>query len=501
MALASQALSFNYVLIQPIGGKPVDLTSSLEHIEYFENIMSPTISMNMKINSGSNLVGELPIRGGEMISLELQTLAGTMKFGKVSKEEGIEPGSGELYVYSVKNLNQPSQTQSFTIHITSPEYFANETSRCMKKYKSATIDNHVEDILLNDMKIKQDRIGIIEKSQNPYAFIGNIKKPFHTIEWLCPKAISGVGTNSKQGVKGKGQRAEAVGTAGYLFYENKDGFNFRSIEGLVSRTRDYDGSSDPKQKGTDIHGPYVYGGKGSIGNVYKIEENYKINFFNVDRGSDIRKSLAVGQFANSTIFFDSLSHEVSVYDYRLQEQIGKKLGKEDETEHSLKSLNSRLFVRISDHGTLGIGTDGFQTSGRDEADQAKSISRYNALFSQSLNIQVPCNTNLKVGDIINCVFPNLRQGQTNSLDESASGNYLIARLNHHIQVNACFTSLNLIRDSYGYAQITPTKASDAAVEGGYTISKKNIKDTGMLVRADNAQYGNSFPKGSFNISK
>ena len=44
-------------------------------------------------------------------------------------------------------------------------------------------------------------------------------------------------------------------------------------------------------------------------------------------------------------------------------------------------------------------------------------------------------------------------------------------------------------------------SSDAAVEGGYTISKKNIKDTGMLVRADNAQYGNSFPKGSFNISK
>ena len=494
MALASQALRFNYVYIQPIGGKPVDLTSSLEHIEYFENIMSPTITMNMKITSPSNLVGELPIRGGEMISLELETLAGTMKFGKVTREEGITPGSGELYVYAVKNLNQPSQAQSFTLHITSPEYFSNETSRCMKKYKSATIDNHVEDILLNDMKIKQDRIGIIEKSQNPYAFIGNIKKPFHTIEWLCPKAITG----SKQGVKGKGQNAEAVGTAGYLFYENKDGFNFRSIEGLVSRTRDYDDSSDPKQKGTDIHGPYIYGGKGAVGNAYKIEENYKINFYNVDRGSDIRKSLAVGQFANSTIFFDSLSHEVSVYDYKLQEQMGKKLGSEDEIEHSLKTLNSRLFVRISDHGTLGIGTDGFQTSGRDEADQAKSISRYNALFSQSLNIQIPCNTNLKVGDIINCVFPNL---QTRSLDESASGNYLIVRLNHHIQVNACFTALNLVRDSYGYAQIKPTKASDAAVEGGYTISKKNLKTTGQLVRADNAQYGNSFPKGSFNISK
>ena len=179
MALASQALSFKYVLIQPIGGRPVDLTSSLEHIEYFENIMSPTISMNIKINSGSNLVGELPIRGGEMISLELETLSGTMKFGKVSREEGIEPGSGELYVYAVKNLNQPSQTQSFTIHITTPEYFSNETSRCMKKYKSATIDNHVQDILLNDMKIKQSRIGIIEKSQK------TIKTPVGGLACAC----------------------------------------------------------------------------------------------------------------------------------------------------------------------------------------------------------------------------------------------------------------------------------------------------------------------------
>ena len=40
-------------------------------------------------------------------------------------------------------------------------------------------------------------------------------------------------------------------------------------------------------------------------------------------------------------------------------------------------------------------------------------------------------------------------------------------------------------------------ASDAAVEGGYTISKKNLKTTGQLVRADNAQYGNTFPAGSF----
>jgi len=33
--------------------------------------------------------------------------------------------------------------------------------------------------------------------------------------------------------------------------------------------------------------------------------------------------------------------------------------------------------------------------------------------------------------------------------------------------------------------------------GSFNISKKNIRDTGQLVRADNAQYGNTFPRGSF----
>ena len=40
-------------------------------------------------------------------------------------------------------------------------------------------------------------------------------------------------------------------------------------------------------------------------------------------------------------------------------------------------------------------------------------------------------------------------------------------------------------------------ADDTAVEGGYTISKQNLNTTGQLVRADNAQYGNTFPAGSF----
>ena len=490
MALASQVLKYNYVVIQPIGVTAIDLTAHLQYIEYFENIMSPTISMNMKISSTFNFVSKLPIRGGERIAMEVETLSGIFKFGTIEKDQGIVPDSGELYVYKIENLDQPTTAQSFTLKITSPEYFANETSRCTKKYKLAKIDAHIKDILGNVMKVDPDKFakdGLIESTTNSYSFIGNTKKPFHTINWLCSKAIKG----SKQGVSGEGQQAKAVGTAGYLFFENQEGFNFKSIESLVSRTRKGSESADAKQIGIEIHGPYIQPGKGAVGNLYKAEENFKINHFHVNRGTDIRKALAVGQYANKTIFFDSLSHVVSVYDYKLlgEDGLENQLGSDDEKEESsneLKMLNSRLFVRISDHGTLGIGTDGFQTSGIDQAYQAKAASRYNQLFSQSVDIQVPLNTNIKVGDLINCEFPEMDQGRSSELDQSASGNYLVARLNHHIQPNASFSSLNLVRDSYGYSKIKPSYDGLSTQE---------------LVDIDNSRYGNTVPSGSFNITK
>ena len=93
---------------------------------------------------------------------------------------------------------------------------------------------------------------------------------------------------------------------------------------------------------------------------------------------------------------------------------------------------------------------------------------------------------LDVIALANVVFPDLNRGQSKQIDDSMSGNYLISRLNHHMQPNASFSSLNLIRDSYGYASAHPTDISQS---------------TGQLIEADNERYGNTFPPGSFNITK
>ena len=106
--------------------------------------------------------------------------------------------------------------------------------------------------------------------------------------------------------------------------------------------------------------------------------------------------------------------------------------------------------RISDHGTLDPGGDK-KDSGRDAVDMAKSYSRYNLLFSQALNILVPLNVKLKVGDIVKCKLPitGVTEDGNPGHDKDLSGNYLIRELRHTFAANQSTTSLKLMRDSYG----------------------------------------------------
>ena len=116
---------------------------------------------------------------------------------------------------------------------------------------------------------------------------------------------------------------------------------------------------------------------------------------------------------------------------------------------------SRVLSTVSDHGTLDQPFQNYAsnaallTSGRDKADMAKSFSRYNLLFQQALNILVPCNVNLRVGEIIKCTFPQLKGGKGTEDDPEISGYYLIRELRHHFEPNKNTTSLKLMRDSYG----------------------------------------------------
>ena len=62
---------------------------------------------------------------------------------------------------------------------------------------------------------------------------------------------------------------------------------------------------------------------------------------------------------------------------------------------------------------------------------------------------VPLNTNLRAGDIITCEFPLISQDNKQVFDEQQSGLYMIKELCHHFDTEASYTSMKLIRDTFG----------------------------------------------------
>ena len=432
------------IAIENKAGDQLSLTGSTFSIDYFEDILEPTVSMQLTLIGSYNLVSELPIQGGEKVHVELEL--GSGKFEKL------------MYVIKASSGDFQRQTGSVILHLTSRYSLINEGNRCVKRYsETATIDKHVEDILKNKLLVPDDRIKKIERTSNTYGFIGNMRKPLQVCQWLCPKAISSWGVSGVSGGTGT-KIGQAKGTAGFFFYENADGFHFRSIDSLVSDSRIQDDSADAE----DV---FTYQSKGFGGiDSNLLENNFQIINHYLDRNIDVKKAFAVGLYKNISYIYSTKDHQVSYYNYNFKDELGDShLGQDDIHDPSsmfneITNRPTRIVARTTDHGVLDKDNKDGATkeSGRDTADMAKSFSRYNLLFTQALNILVPCNLDLKVGNVIKCELPRVQEGQSREIDLSLSGYYIIKEVRHHIEVGEVTSSLKLIRDSYGFKIPTST---------------------------------------------
>ena len=159
-------------------------------------------------------------------------------------------------------------------------------------------------------------------------------------------------------------------------------------------------------------------------------------------------------YANKTIFVDIENNTQQVIDFDISEL---KLKKQAKLPAELEKKPTRRMFRILDQGALQKGSTKEDVEKRNELAiyQNRSYARNNLLFSQSLNISVPINIDLKVGEIINIEFPlksdedpskssKMGSDKTNDL----SGKYLISELRHMIGNGTSSTQLQLIRDVF-----------------------------------------------------
>ena len=419
-------------------------SKSITAIDYFEDILSPAVSCYVHVSDTTNLLAKLPIRGYERVDLKV-SLTENQSFS-------FNNDNTPLFVQSIENIQRTESQETFVICMSTVGNLRNEITRCEKRYKKAPISEHVKSILKEKLKIDEGRLKV-DPCATEYDFQGNMRKPFFLITGLAPKT---------QPVK-EGEQ----GTSGFVFYEDYEGYKFRSIDSLLDKANDEVqklGDDDDRKK-VDT---FTY--TTAIGRAEEGEDDNKILDYFIDKAVDIQKNLRVGLYSNLTITFDPVNWEMKSTPYKLKDNVN---GKDGQTtagpdvpipQNDLFADNpSRRLVRIMDSGmiekNLEPNDDGkARGSGRDERDMAKSFSRYSLLFQQSLNITIACNNGIRVGQVIQVVIPDVgpsESGDGGADDKGAdleiSGIYLVRALRHHFELGdgRNVTSLNLVRDSYG----------------------------------------------------
>ena len=163
----------------------------------------------------------------------------------------------------------------------------------------------------------------------------------------------------------------------------------------------------------------------------------------------------MGMYANRTLYIDIENQTLKEVDFKVE---NLKLSNPPKLVNKLETYPTLLMVKASDVGVSQKGSDKKDTQPATELDEYrnKSYIRNNLLFSQTLQIAIPLNANLRVGLMLDVKFP-LKQGADGEENvdkygsdktDDPSGKYLIAELRHLIGGGKSETQLKLVRDVF-----------------------------------------------------
>ena len=406
-----------------------DISESVAYLKYYESVLSPSIIFEVVIAENDGILsgarGGGGLVGGEECLIDISTSSSGND--DASKFKFLE--RGRLYLRQIVSADPSSQNNVYTLIITTAGALINETSRCSHRYEGKISD--IVGTIASNTFLNYGESSVsdfeVEETKNTYTFIGNARKPFHTITWLAKKSIPSSDNSSDN----------TSGSAGFFFYEDRDGYKFRSVDSLCSPETDviptYEQSalSQPNQ-----------------------DNRYKILSASFDTNTDILENLRLGMFSNVNYFWNAYDQTTQCYQYDLQDNYGTNIKTLESTASpytvplGLEESPSRIMFSILDTGSLektGFIENQENYIQNQPKYQAQAVVRYNLIFSQTVTITIPINTTLRIGNVINCRF--LQTGG-DGIDTLRSGNYLIAEISHQFSDNAAYTGLKLIRDSY-----------------------------------------------------
>ena len=407
----------SYLITQCSVFKKLDGDSSSEfgllagnpNISYYESLFSPSVNVTIETTDVSGFVSREEIYGGQSIEISIKMFDPDIDDFKIKKDKH------GLVVNSVKNVTMDFKESKSTLECVSKDFLRNEVARLNRRF-TGNITEIVKKIMEEEPKgIETTKDIEVDQATNSYTFCGNLKRSIDTIQWLQPKAKS-------------------ENQFGFLFFEDYDGYKFKSIESLLKQEPFTDQPFEMSQASTSS--------RFAILDAVMVQTN------------DIFLNMRSGTYNNDTTYIDLISQTKSVDDFKIDNL--KDLKNPPKLPDNLTDSTSRKMLRFDDPGVMQKGSKREDEQPKEELAkiQNQSYARNNLLFSQALKIKISFNPTLRVGKIIEVRLPVDTDSSESGVKYQKlgkgdlSGKYLISELRHKVGSNKSSTHLTLVRDLF-----------------------------------------------------
>ena len=416
--------------------KRLNIRNLITEFNIYEKLNGDFLSGDMVITDATNAIQELPLTGFERLEFYFRS-------PKTPNGYNFSVLNGHpMFVYNLKNRQSVSiNTQIYQLKFISLEGVRDHQTRISQAF-TGSIDQMVADICYNYLNTKKDVL--VEETKGTYKMVMPRIKSSAALKLLKNNA-----------------RSKHFENSGFVFYENANGFNFKSYEGLFCKK---DGSPREPKANYAVKVKNIMKKEDDGKQVYDLQavESWKIlNQYNT------LKNTADGIYASRLVTHDLFNKTFKEHDFNYFSEYIKQNHLEQDSDGGKRAFNGILPFFNYDKGdtfaSKNEGTLHYQSTTskvHNDYEQPevehilqKRISQSQALNSLTIEITVPGITEIRVGDIVTFTLPNYRKTPEEDLeakDTYISGRYLINAARHHVSaINKRHTMvLELVKDSF-----------------------------------------------------
>lgn len=402
-------------------GFTMNVRGQLRGLTIFEDVYSNTLTAQLVLTDALAMMKHFPVVGNETVKVVFYT---------PGDKQGNRPISLVFRCFNVsaQTKTKTANSRFIVMELASKEHLSGSTNRFSRSFSGLTFGEIAKRIMAEQVVGAEDRIDMrVHPTIGKKNIVVPYWTPFYAINWMAQKSVSEADFSH----------------CDYHFFQTINGFyHFIPLSSLKSLAPVAKYTHVPADRRLD---------SGDL----PIEDYLRnIKNFSVVSTHNRAKSAGTGVYASSLITFDIASKAYRRYEYDYKTQFPSETSVSEFPIISFPNEETRRYANsiIKYHPKHGFQYDGFLVNDNVEQYAMRRQSSVNRMNTQILRLEVPGDSRIHVGDIVEVEIPAFEEtfNKGEWRDTLLSGKYMVTAIRHVLIDDEYTMEMVVAKDSYDY---------------------------------------------------